>query len=192
MIEWRDECVGLSLKRRPVIAGPAYLTFCSSRVSLVNSRMSAAVPTNIRRSWESWSRVIPPPMGRSHLPIISINKNVWWSPKVQTFSHTVDKLFTKTVACLRETSYRQKDCELLPCRERPFFTMPFNQELDFVEGHFQKMILHLLKKVKLFSTEHWRKPKSIKQLTWSLKWGSCITRSNLNLTFAGGIVPYDI
>lgn len=99
-------------KEGHLITGPSYLTFCSSRVSLVNSSISAAVPTNIRRSWESWSRVIPPPMGRSHLPIISINKNVWWSPKVQTFSHTVDKLFTKTLACLTEMSYRQKDYEL--------------------------------------------------------------------------------
>lgn len=90
------------LKEGRLIAGSAYLTFCSSKVSLVNSSMSAAVPTNIRRSSESWSRVIPPPIGRSHLPIISINKNVWWSPRVQTFSHTVDKLFTKFWACLTE------------------------------------------------------------------------------------------
>lgn len=96
------------------IAGPTYLTFSSSRVSLVNSNMSAAVPTNIRRSWESWSRVIPLPMGRSHLPIISIRRNVWWSPKVQTFSHTVDKLFTKTLACLTEMLYRQRNYELEP------------------------------------------------------------------------------
>lgn len=34
-----------------------------------------------------------------------------------------------------------------------FFTMAFNQELAFVEGHFKKMILHLVKKAKLSSTE---------------------------------------
>lgn len=84
------------------MAGPAYLTFCIPKVSLVNSSMSAAVPTNRRRSSESWSRVIVPPIGRSHLPIISSNKNVWWSPRVQVFSHTLDKLFTKTLACLKK------------------------------------------------------------------------------------------
>ena len=38
--------------------------------------------------------------------------------------------------------------------------MAVNQELAFVEGHFQKMILHLIKKVKLFSTEHSKKKKN--------------------------------
>lgn len=40
----------------------------SDSVSLVNSRMSAAVPTKIRRSCESSSRVTPPPRGSSHFP----------------------------------------------------------------------------------------------------------------------------
>lgn len=98
------------------LAGPvtAYLTVFSAKVSLVNSSMSAAVPTNKRRSSESWSRVIVPPIGRSHLPIISINRNVWWSPKVQSFSHTVDKLFTNTLACVTEMPYRRKDYRLPP------------------------------------------------------------------------------
>lgn len=120
MMEERDRYGGLTLTRKSFHCRVSvYLTFSSSRVSLVNSRMSAAVPTNIRRSWESWSRVIPPPMGRSHLPIISISRNVWWSPKVQTFSHTVDRLLTKTLACLTEVSCRQKNYGLLCSRELP-------------------------------------------------------------------------
>lgn len=114
------------------LAGPftAYLTVFSAKVSLVNSSMSAAVPTNKRRSSESWSRVIVPPIGRSHLPIISISRNVWWSPKVQSFSHTVDKLFTNTLACLTEMPYRQKDYELPPW-ERFFLHHGFQSRVSF-------------------------------------------------------------
>lgn len=52
------------------------------------------------------------------------------------------------------------------------------------------MILHLIKKAQLFSTEHAKKKK--KKLMWSLKWGSLITESNLNLSLTRGIVLYDI
>lgn len=154
-------------KQGVFVARNAHLTFCSSRVSLVNSSMSAAVPTNIRRSWESWSRVIPTPMGKSHLPIISINRNVWWSPNVQTFSQTVDKLFTNTLACLTEVSYRQKDYE--PPPEKEIFSSPwFQSRVCFCRQSFSGVILYLLKKVKCLSAEHSGKNK---KLMWSLRWG---------------------
>lgn len=168
--------------------GPAYLTFCSSRVSLVNSSMSAAVPTNIRRSWESWSRVIPPPMGRSHLPIMSINKNVWWSPKVQTFSHTVDKLFTKTLAYVAKMSYREKFVSY-HLGEIRLLHHGFQSRVSFCGRSFSENDSSLTKKNKTpFNWTLWGKEK----LTWSLKRGSLIPRSNLNPTLASRIVAFDI
>ena len=43
--------------------------------------------------------------------------------------------------------------------------MVFNEESAFVEEHFQKMILHLLKKVKLFLAEQsYKKEKMLMSL----------------------------
>lgn len=47
------------------------LHLMSDSVSLINSRISAAVPTKMSRSCESSSRVTPPPRGRNHFPRIS-------------------------------------------------------------------------------------------------------------------------
>lgn len=49
-------------------------------------------------------------------------------------------------------SYRQEDDESPPWRPTPSSPWFFSQELLFVEGHLP-MILHLLKNVKLLSTE---------------------------------------
>lgn len=143
------------------LAGPftAYLTVFSAKVSLVNSRMSAAVPTNKRRSSESWSRVIVPPIGRSHLPIISINRNVWWSPKVQSFSHTVDKLFTNTLACLTEMPYRQKDYELPP-RRKTLLHHGFQSRVNFPGRLLSEDDSSLTKESKSPLTEQWKFLKS--------------------------------
>lgn len=97
----------------------------------MNSSMSAAVPTNIRRSSESWFRVIVPPIGRSHLPIISINKSVWWSAKVQSFSGTSDKFCIKTLACLIEMSTHKMEAELPTWREIHLLHHGFQSRVSF-------------------------------------------------------------
>ena len=66
------------------------------------------------------------------------------------------------------------------------FTMAFNPQFLW-KVIFIKMILHLLKKIKLLSTED----SGEKKLRWFLKWGSLI-RSNLNLTLASRIVTFGI
>lgn len=63
--------------------------------------------------------------------------------------------------------------------------MVFNEESAFVEEHFQKIILHLPKKGKLFLAEQSFKKE---KMLMSLKWGSLITESNLNVLLTSEVV----
>lgn len=81
-----------------------YRTSSMSKVSLANSSISAAVPTNMRSSWDNWSRVISTPMGRSHLPTTSSSRKVWWRASVHTVSQIVESWLTKTLACLKDNN----------------------------------------------------------------------------------------
>lgn len=74
-----------------VICG-AYLM--SDSVSLVNSRISAAVPTKMRSSCESSFRVRTPSLGISHFPTISSTNKAWCRAKIQSLGHTDDKSFS--------------------------------------------------------------------------------------------------
>lgn len=68
-----------------------YLT--SSSVSLVNSRMSAAVPTKISSSWDSCSFVTPSPRGRSHFPKMRRMSRIWWRARIQLFGQNTSLTF---------------------------------------------------------------------------------------------------
>lgn len=62
----------------------------SNSVSLVNSRMSAAVPMKIRRSCESSSRVTPPPRGSNHFPTMRRMSRIWWRARIHSREQTAD------------------------------------------------------------------------------------------------------
>jgi len=51
--------------------------FTSGSVSLMNSRISAAVPTKMSNNWDISSLVTPPPIGSSHFPTISRIRRIW-------------------------------------------------------------------------------------------------------------------
>lgn len=60
----------------------------SDSVSEVNSSMSAAVPTKMSNSWESWSLVSSPAAGRIHFPRISSMSRIWCKARIQSLAHT--------------------------------------------------------------------------------------------------------
>ena len=94
----------LALCKLFMSANCPHRTSSMSKVSLANSSISAAVPTNMRSSWDNWSRVISTPMGRSHLPTTSSSRKVWWRASVHTVSQIVESWFTKTLACVEDNN----------------------------------------------------------------------------------------
>lgn len=92
----------LAIYKLLMSANNSYRTSSMSKVSLANSSISAAVPTNMRSSWDNWSRVISTPIGRSHLPTTSSSRKVWCRASVHTVSQIVESWFTKTLACLKD------------------------------------------------------------------------------------------
>ena len=55
------------------------------------------MPTKIRRSCESSSRVTPPPRGRSHFPTIRRMSRIWWRARIQSLEQTDEAIWLKKV-----------------------------------------------------------------------------------------------